>query len=139
LLAGGTISAISKQFAGDGLSADSIGRHRAKHLPRALRRAAEQAIVVAEGAHGRDLLQQVGDLLVRARGLLAIAEGAGDLRGALGAIRETGRLLGLMSTMAGNQGRPPELQGFVVTDPNELSDEELATIAAGGIVWRSSS
>jgi hypothetical protein len=66
-----------------GLTENAIRRHKAKHLT--------EALAAAEGEErdrASDLLQQIEDLQDRALTILNRAEGAGELRTALLAIRE---------------------------------------------------
>jgi len=66
------------------LSEAAIRRHRTNHLPATL----AQARTAEEIAQADDLLEQVRALQAQALAILARAEAAGDLRAALGAIRE---------------------------------------------------
>jgi len=67
-----------------GVSESALRRHKSNHLPAKLAKAqAAEAVVQADG-----LLEQVRALQGRALAILARAEAAGDLRAALGAIRE---------------------------------------------------
>ena len=79
------------------MSADSVFRHQRDHLPKLL--------VQAEGAkdiaQADDLLAQLKGLNEKARELAAKAEGAGDYRTALMAIRELTRLLELTAKLTG--------------------------------------
>jgi len=79
------------------VSADSVFRHQRDHLPKLL--------VQAEGAkdiaQADDLLAQLKGLNEKARELAAKAEGAGDYRTALMAIRELTRLLELTAKLTG--------------------------------------
>ena len=85
---------IAQHFA---VSADSVFRHQRDHLPKLL--------VQAEGAkdiaQADDLLAQLKGLNEKARELAAKAEGAGDYRTALMAIRELTRLLELTAKLTG--------------------------------------
>mgnify|MGYP000707668187 CR=1 FL=1 len=77
LLAGESLRNIAQRY---GASLAALHRHKA-HIAAAVQ--AQQAMTVER------LLDDLADLQRRALALLAKAEGAGDLRGALGAIRET--------------------------------------------------
>ncbi len=86
-----------------GVSEAAVRRHKAKHLPAKLVMA-EKAAEVAEAG---DLLEQVRDLQSRAYGILDKAEGAGDLRAALGAIREARGNLALLAKLLGELDERP--------------------------------
>jgi hypothetical protein len=80
-----------------GTSTTALQRHKAEHLPAALVKAQE----AAEVAHADDLLSQVRDLQGRTLAILAKAEGAGDLRVALGAIGQARGNLELLARLLG--------------------------------------
>lgn len=88
-----------------GVSKDALSRHKAKHLPAKLvmARAAEDV------AQADSLLDQVRDLQARAHRILDKAEGAGDLRTALGAIREVRGNLELLARLLGELNEQPWL------------------------------
>ena len=105
-----------------GVSKDALSRHKAKHLPAKLvmARAAEEV------AQADSLLDQVRDLQARAHRILDKAEDAGDLRTALGAIREVRGNLELLARLLGELNEQPvvnlnlspewlELRAVVVT------------------------
>ncbi len=72
-------------------------RHFDDHLPAALVKAKE----AIDTAHADTILGQVRDLRDRALTVLGTAEGAGDLRTALAAIREARGCLELLGKLAG--------------------------------------
>ena len=72
---------VAKRFEA---SPSAVYRHQQEHLPIALAKAKE----TGEVAHGDSLLDQVRSLQGKALAILVMAEAAGDLRVALGAIRE---------------------------------------------------
>ena len=72
-------------------------RHNAGHIAPSLA-LAQQAVTVA---HADDLLSQVRDLQTRALSILKKAEETGDLRTALGAIREARGNLELLAKLLG--------------------------------------
>ncbi len=78
-------------------------RHRANHLPAALARAHE----AEEATRADDLLSQVRDLQDRALAILDKAEDAGELRTALGAIREARGNLELLAKLLGELDERP--------------------------------
>jgi hypothetical protein len=94
LVAGEAFRNIAERF---GTSATALHRHKGEHLPAKLLMA-QQAEEVAQAD---SLLDQVGDLQRRAYGILDKAEGAGDLRTALGAIREARGNLELLAKLLG--------------------------------------
>lgn len=79
-----------------GTSATALHRHK-EHLPRFLVKAAE----AAEVAQADSLLEQVRSLQTRALSILDRADEAGDLRTALGAIREARSTLELLAKLSG--------------------------------------
>lgn len=78
------------------LSRSALSRHK-EHLPSALTKAQE----AGEIAHANSLLGQVRDLQTRTLNILDAAEQSGDLRTALGAIREARGNLELLGKLAG--------------------------------------
>jgi hypothetical protein len=99
-----------------GVSESAIRRHKANHLPAKLVMA-RQAEEVAE-ADG--LLSQVQDLQGRALGILDAAEGTGDLRTALGAIREARGNLELLAKLLGELDDRPVVNVLVSAEWLEL-------------------
>ena len=97
---------IARQF---GPSKDALVRHHDNHLPAALIKAKDAADV----AHAYTILGQVQTLRDRALGILDSAEGSGDLRSALGAIRETRGCLELLGKLAGELQDAPTVNVFV--------------------------
>jgi hypothetical protein len=91
---------VSSLFA---VSEQALRRHKANHLPAKL----VMATAAQEVAQADDLLDQVKDLQVRAYGILDKAEGAGDLRTALGAIREARGNLELLAKLLGELDERP--------------------------------
>ena len=80
-----------------GLHKDALIRHHDNHLPKALLKARD----VGEVAHADNILGQIRGLRDEAHGILTEAKKAGDLRTALGAIREGCRCLELIGRVAG--------------------------------------
>ena len=70
-------------------------RHQQEHLPAALVKGKD----AEEVAHGDSLLDQVRSLQGKALAILVQAEAAGDLRAALGAVREARGNLELLAKM----------------------------------------
>ena len=90
-----------------GFSETSLRRHAEDHLPAVMAEAAQAELV----AHGASLLDQVTSLHHRALGLLQRAEAAGDLRAAMGGIREARGCIELLARLEG-----------------QLRDREAATV-----------
>ena len=86
-----------------GVSESAVRRHKANHLPAKL----VMAQAAEEVAQADDLLQQVRDLQSRALAILGKAEAAGDLRTALGAIREARGNLELFAKLLGELDERP--------------------------------
>ena len=87
------------------VSKDALSRHKANHLPATLVKA-QQA---QEVAHADDLLKEVKSLQARALTILSMAEGVGDLRTALGAIREARGNLELLAKLVGQLDERPQV------------------------------
>ena len=85
------------------VSKDSLSRHKANHLPAKL----VMAHAAEEVAQADTLLGQVRDLQRRALDILDKAEEAGDLRTALGAIREARGNLELLAKLLGELDERP--------------------------------
>ena len=100
LVAGAAFPALAAKYR---VSEDALGRHKANHLPAALAKAQE----AEEVAHADDLLGKVRDLQGRALAILDKAEDAGDLRTALGAIREARGNLELLAKLLGELDERP--------------------------------
>ena len=86
-----------------GVSESAVRRHKANHLPAKL----VMAQAAEEVAQADELLQQVRDLQGRALAILGKAEAAGDLRTALGAIREARGNLELLAKLLGELDERP--------------------------------
>jgi hypothetical protein len=106
------------------VSKDSLSRHKANHLPATLAKAHE----AGEVARGDDLLADVRDLQARAYSILDKAEGAGDLRTALGAIREARGNLELLAKLLGELDERPVMN--LTVSPEWL---ELRTVIVGAL------
>ena len=79
------------------VSRPALARHAKEHLPALLIKANS----VDEATHAEDLLREVRDLQHRALIILDKAEATGELRTALGAIREARGNLELLGRLAG--------------------------------------
>jgi hypothetical protein len=97
------ISAISAKYRD--ISEDALGRHKANHLPAKL----VMAEKAKEVAQADSLLEQVRDLQGRALAILDQAEMSGDLRTALGAIREARGNLELLAKLLGELSDAPQV------------------------------
>jgi hypothetical protein len=106
------------------VSEAAVRRHKANHLPAKLAMA-EQAAEVTEASN---LLAQVQDLQDRALAILDKAEGTGDLRTALSAIREARGNLELLAKLLGELDNRPVLNFHV--SPEWL---ELRTVIVGAL------
>jgi hypothetical protein len=97
------------------VSETSIRRHAA-HLPAILVKATE----AAEVARGDHLLVKVHDLETEARRIGKKAEDAGDLKTALGGIRELTRIVELLAKLHGGLKDGPTVN-ILVTSPEWLA------------------
>ncbi len=113
LVAGTALSALSAKYR---VSEDAMGRHKSNHLPAKLVMA-EQAAEIAEAG---SLLDQVKDLQSRALGILSKAEASGELRTALGAIREARGNLELLAKLLGELDERPVVNLNVSSEWMEL-------------------
>ena len=105
---GGPKRRVAAQYS---VKEQSVRRHAGAHLPAHLVEAAS----AAEGVRAEDLLRQVEGLKDRALGILATAEDAGDLRTALGAIRETRATLDLLARLLGELDDRPQVHVLVAS------------------------
>ena len=90
-------------------------------------RALARAVEAEEVAAGDDLVQQVRDLQGKALGILKSAEASGDLKTALGAIKEAGGCMELLAklvyTLAKDHAAEPQTfvfqigKGYIVDPP----------------------
>ena len=102
----------------------AIRRHRSNHLPTALARARE----AEEVSRADDLLAQVRSLQDRALSILGKAEDSGDLRTALGAIREARGNLELLAKLLGELDERPV---NVLVSPQWLELRAVVVAALG--------
>ena len=111
-----------------GMSTSSLCRHR-EHLPVGM----IQARAAYDSARADDLLRQVEDLRDRAFGVLEKAEEVGDLRAAMGAIREARSCVELLARLAGELVERhavlhAEVEQAPVYDLSAFSPEDLETV-----------
>jgi hypothetical protein len=116
------ISAIAAKYRD--ISEDALGRHKANHLPAKL----VMAEKAKEVAQADSLLEQVRDLQGRALAILDQAEMSGDLRTALGAIREARGNLELLAKLLGELDDRPQVN--VLISPEWL---ELRAVIVGAL------
>ena len=106
ILAGEPLRNISERVS---VSATALHRHKSQHLPIELTKAKEAHEISAAD----DLLKQVQDLQTRALTILRKAEQSGDLRTALGAIREARGNLELLARLLGELKEGPTVNVLV--------------------------
>jgi hypothetical protein len=102
LVAGSSNLSLSSLCA---VSEQALRRHKANHLPAKL----VMAQAAEEVAQADTLLEQVRDLQRRALDILDKAEEAGELRTALGAIREARGNLELLAKLLGELDERPQM------------------------------
>jgi len=133
LVVGDAFRNIVERF---GTSIGALFRHKA-HLPVGLAKAKE----AGEVAQADSLLDQVRNLQASALRILSLAENAGDLRTALGAIREARGNLALLAELLGElqQGvtvnivQAPEwiqLQAVIIQSLDAFPDAKTAVVHA---------
>jgi transposase-like protein len=108
LVGGGSYRDVAQRF---GLSKHAVARHRAEHLPVRLVKA-EQA---AQTTEATDLLREVKALRSKTYRILLEAEGKGDLKTALMAVREARGCLELLAEVEGQLDRRPQVS--IVASP----------------------
>jgi hypothetical protein len=108
------MSAIAAKYRD--ISEDALGRHKANHLPAKL----VMAEKAKEVAQADSLLEQVRDLQGRALAILDQAEMSGDLRTALGAIREARGNLELLAKLLGELDDRPTVNVLISPEWLEL-------------------
>ncbi len=114
LVAGVAVDEISRRY--PPLSATSLRRHRAEHLPQTLAKAHE----ASEVAHADNLLAQVRGLRSKAVSLLLKAEASGDLRTALAGVREARGCIELLAEMEGALNRSQTVN-VLISSPQWLA------------------
>jgi len=106
------------------VSEAAVRRHRTNHLPASLAKAKE----AEEVSRADDLLRQVRALQSKTLSILLRAEGAGDLRTALGAVREARGNVELLAKLSG------ELDERPVVNLNVSAEWlELRTVIVGAL------
>ncbi len=114
---------ISARYA---VSEQAVRRHKADHLPEHLAKARE----AEEVARADDLLSQVRDLQDRALAILDKAEDTGELRTALGAIREARGNLELLAKLLGELDERPTVNVLISPEWLELRTVIVDALAA---------
>jgi hypothetical protein len=127
LLCGTAFRYLSKRF---GISAASLLRHKASHLPRTLVKAQEVAEVTRSGGllhHVQTLVGRTESLYQEAQAILSEAKADGDQRTALAAIREAAaatretrghlELLGKLSGELANSSATVNVECVVMLPP----------------------
>jgi uncharacterized small protein (DUF1192 family) len=127
LLGNESYRSIAKHF---GASQSAMYRHQQEHLPQALVKAKDALEVLSAD----NLLARVGELEADARRIAAAAEASGDLKIALGGIREMVRIVELMAKLTGRlDGKPANPAGIdnrkVIFNFPVASPELLAEVA----------
>jgi hypothetical protein len=112
--------AISRQY---GLSKDALRRHAQEHIPELLVKASK----AVESAEADDLLERVESLQAHALAILDAAEDTGELRTALGAIREARGNLELMGRLTKELDERPVVN--VVLIAPEVRDAIVMALA----------
>jgi len=107
-----------------GVSESAVRRHKANHLPAKLAKAHE----AKEVSRADDLLGQVRILQSKTLSILLRAEGAGDLRTALSAVREARGNVELLAKLSGELDERPVVNLNV--SPEWL---ELRTVIVGAL------
>jgi hypothetical protein len=106
------------------VSEAAVRRHKGNHLPAKL----VMAKAAEEVAEADSLLERVRDLQYKALGILNKAEEAGELRTALGAIREARGNLELLAKLLGELDERPTVN--ITVSPEWL---ELRTVIVGAL------
>lgn len=106
LVASGGNRRIATQY---GLSEAAVRRHRQEHIPKLL----VEASKAVERADADELLERVESLQVRTLAILETAEGSGELRTALGAIREARSNLELLAKLLGELDERPQVNVLI--------------------------
>jgi hypothetical protein len=120
-VAGDPFRYVSERF---GTSLAALHRHKSDHLPAELGRARD----AAEVARADDLLGQVRELQGRAMSLLDTAEEAGDLKAAVGAIREARGCLELLARLTQQIGDAPVINLLIMPEWLALRTAILAAL-----------
>ena len=115
---------IARQF---GLSKDALSRHKESHIPELLSKSADLKAEV-ESTQGNQTLAEVRELKVTALEILAVAQGAGDLKTALMGIREARSCLELCMKAEGQIKDGPQIT--IISRPEWI---ELRTLVINAL------
>lgn len=115
---------IARQFA---LSKDALARHKESHIPELLSKSADLKAEV-ESTQGNQTLAEVRELKVTALEILAVAQGAGDLKTALMGIREARSCLELCMKAEGQIKDGPQIT--IISRPEWI---ELRTLVINAL------
>jgi hypothetical protein len=107
-----------------------VRRHRGTHLPTAMVKV--KANAAADVVHADNLLEQARELQAKALGILAKAEGAGDLRTAVAACREARGCFELLARLLGEIHARPQVAVNVLASPEWLSVRAAVFAALDG-------
>ncbi len=107
------------------VSEDSLGRHKAAHLPGTLAKAHE----AQEAAHADSLLAQMEKLTSDARRIGEKAEKMGDLRTALAGVRELVRIVELTAKLRGELAQEGTVNVLVAPEWLQVRAVLLQTLA----------
>lgn len=124
----GSFRGVSRQH---GLSPDAVERHAKAHLPKAI----VLATAAAEVTRADDLLSILREAVADARRLRAKAEGEGDYRGAIGAVKALGDLVEVLASVGerlakAEASRPPEPKPNLTDGELVAAIESLLSVAA---------
>lgn len=92
-----SIAAKYRETKRDSISVDSLGRHKANHLPLQL----VEAQAVQRLTSADDLLSKIANLDADTTSIFTLAKRKGDLRTALAAVRERTRVVELLARIKG--------------------------------------
>ena len=124
LLCSDSLRDIARQF---GLSKDALSRHKESHIPELLSKSTDLKAEV-ESTQGNQTLAEVRELKVTALEILAVAQGAGDLKTALMGIREARSCLELCMKAEGQIKDGPQIT--IVSNPEWI---ELRTLVINAL------
>lgn len=124
LLCSDSLRDIARQF---GLSKDALSRHKESHIPELLSKSTDLKAEV-ESTQGNQTLAEVRELKVKALEILAVAQGAGDLKTALMGIREARSCLELCMKAEGQIKDGPQIT--IVSNPEWV---ELRTLVINAL------
>lgn len=124
LICSDSLRDIARQF---GLSKDALSRHKESHIPELLSKSADLKAEV-ESTLGNQTLAEVRELKATALGILAEAQGAGDLKTALMGIREARSCLELCMKAEGQIKDGPQIT--IVSNPEWI---ELRTLVINAL------